>query len=458
MAFLACRDGLFLDRNRHERDITATHDSAVRRESLGRHFWFFWLHSGNPPKEGMMAASLASASTPSHSLYDTFARAPLAFERGEGAWLYTPEGDAYLDFSSGIAVNALGHAHPHLVAALADQAGRLWHTSNMFRIPGQERLAERLTAASFADRVFFANSGAEANECAIKTARRFHFVNGAPHRFRIVTIEGAFHGRTLATLAAGGQQKYLEGFGPKADGFDQVAFGDISLVKAAVGPETAAIMVEPIQGEGGVRSLSPGFLRELRALCDAEGLLLIMDEVQTGVGRTGKLFAYEWSGIVPDILTSAKGLGGGFPLGACLASEAAAKGMTPGTHGSTFGGNPLAMAVGNAVLDIVLAEGFLDHVRETGLLLKQRLAALVDRYPDVFDGVRGEGLLVGLHGVKPATEIVAALRGQHMLVAGAGDNVIRLLPPLTIGRAEIDAALDRLEGAAATFASTHAEV
>ncbi|SHG64550.1 acetylornithine/N-succinyldiaminopimelate aminotransferase [Kaistia soli DSM 19436] len=404
-----------------------------------------------------MSAPASSVPTASNALFDTFARAPLAFERGEGAWLFTPEGEAYLDFSAGIAVNSLGHANPTLVAALTEQAGKLWHTSNLFRIPGQERLAERLVDASFADRVFFANSGAEANECAIKTARRYHYVSGRPERYHIVTVEGAFHGRTLATLAAGGQQKYLDGFGPKADGFDQVAFGDISLVKAAVTPETAAIMIEPIQGEGGVRAFSNGFLRELRTLCDAEGLLLIMDEVQTGVGRTGKLFAYEWTGITPDILTLAKGIGGGFPLGACLATNEAAKGMTPGTHGTTFGGNPLAMAVGNAVLDVVLADGFLDHVRETGIYLKQRLAALVDQHPDVFDGVRGEGLLVGLHGVKPAPEIVAALRAQHMLVAGAGDNVVRLLPPLTVGREEVDAAVAKLEAAAAALTPARLE-
>lgn len=381
------------------------------------------------------------------SLFNTFARAPLEFERGEGAWVFTPSGEAYLDFSAGIAVNSLGHANPVLVAALAEQAAKIWHTSNLFRIPGQERLAERLADASFADRVFFANSGAEANECAIKTARRYHFVNGHPERFRIITVEGAFHGRTLATLAAGGQEKYLEGFGPKADGFDQVPFGDIDAVKAAITPETAAIMVEPIQGEGGVRSFPPGYFKEIRALCDAHGLLLVMDEVQTGVGRTGKLFAYEWTGVTPDIVSLAKGIGGGFPLGACLATEEAAKGMTPGTHGTTFGGNPLAMAVGNAVLDVVLADGFLDHVRVTGLYLKQRLAALVDQHPAVFDGVRGEGLLVGLHAAKPVPEVVAALRAQHMLAAGAGDNVVRLLPPLTIGRTEVDAALEKLEAA-----------
>ena len=385
------------------------------------------------------------------SLFNTFARAPLEFERGEGAWVFTPSGEAYLDFSAGIAVNSLGHANPVLVAALAEQAAKIWHTSNLFRIPGQERLAERLADASFADRVFFANSGAEANECAIKTARRYHFVNGHPERFRIITVEGAFHGRTLATLAAGGQEKYLEGFGPKADGFDQVPFGDIDAVKAAITPETAAIMVEPIQGEGGVRSFPPGYFKEIRALCDAHGLLLVMDEVQTGVGRTGKLFAYEWTGVTPDIVSLAKGIGGGFPLGACLATEEAAKGMTPGTHGTTFGGNPLAMAVGNAVLDVVLADGFLDHVRETGLYLKQRLAALVDQHPTVFDGVRGEGLLVGLHAAKPVPEVVAALRAQHMLAAGAGDNVVRLLPPLTIGKAEVDAALEKLEAACRAF-------
>jgi len=398
-----------------------------------------------------MSAPATVQPKPHSSLFNTFARAPIEFERGEGAYVFTPGGEAYLDFSAGIAVNSLGHANPVLVAALTEQAGKLWHTSNLFRIPGQERLAERLAAASFADRVFFTNSGAEANECAIKTARRYHFANGHPERFRIVTIEGAFHGRTLATLAAGGQQKYLEGFGPKSEGFDQVPFGDIEAVKAAVTPETAAIMIEPIQGEGGVRTFPQGYFKELRALCDANGLMLVMDEVQTGIGRTGKFFAYEWTGIEPDILTSAKGIGGGFPLGACLATEAAASGMTPGTHGTTFGGNPLAMAVGNAVLDVVLADGFLDHVRETGLYLKQRLAALVDGHPDVFDGVRGEGLLVGLHAAKPVAEVVAALRDQHLLVAGAGENVVRLLPPLTIGRDEVDVALERLEAACAVL-------
>ncbi len=394
----------------------------------------------------------AMTTTPTASpLFPTFARADVAFERGEGAWLYDDRGDAWLDFSSGIAVNALGHAHPHLVAALSEQAGKLWHTSNLFQIPGQTRLGERLVAASFADRVFFCNSGAEALEAAIKTARRYHYAKGAPERVRIITFEGAFHGRTLATLAAGGQAKYLEGFGPKVEGFDQVPFGDLAAVRAAVGPQTAAILVEPLQGEGGVRVLPPSFLKALREICDEAGILLILDEVQTGIGRTGKLFAYEWSGITPDILASAKGLGGGFPVGACLATEEASAAMTPGTHGTTFGGNPLAMAVGNAVLDVVLAPGFLDHVRDTGLLFKQRLAAVVDAHPDVLEAVRGEGLLVGLKCVKPVAEVAAALRGQRMLAVPAGDNVLRLLPPLVIGEAEIGEAVSRLDAAAAAI-------
>jgi len=386
-------------------------------------------------------------------LYQTYARADVAFERGEGAWLYTAEGDAYLDFAAGVAVTSLGHAHPHLVAALAEQAGKLWHTSNVFRIPGQERLAERLVAATFADRVFFSNSGAEAVEAAIKTARRHHHAAGRPERFRILTFEGAFHGRTLATLAAGGQAKYLEGFGPKAEGFDQVPVGDIKLVEAAIGPETAAILIEPIQGEGGLKPVPVGFLRSLRALCDERGILLVLDEVQTGIGRTGKLFAYQWSGIEPDILAAAKGLGGGFPLGACLATESAAAGMTAGTHGSTFGGNPLAMAVGNAVLDVVLAPGFLEHVQQMGLLLKQRMAEIVDGHPDVFQEVRGEGLMVGLKCRVPAGDMVAAMRRERLLGLTAGDNVVRLLPPLIVGEAEIAEAAARLGRAADAIAA-----
>ncbi|WP_279481011.1 aspartate aminotransferase family protein [Aureimonas sp. SK2] len=382
-------------------------------------------------------------------LFATFARADLRVERGEGVWLVTEDGRRFLDFTGGIAVNSLGHAHPHLVAALTEQAQRLWHVSNLFHIPGQERLAARLVEASFADKVFFTNSGAEALECAIKTARRYQYVSGHPDKFRILTFEGAFHGRTLATIAAGGQKKYLEGFGPKVEGFDQVAFGDIAAARAAVGPETAAILIEPIQGEGGVRAAPTEFLRQLRSLCDEHGLLLIYDEVQTGIGRTGRLFAYENSGVEPDILASAKGIGGGFPLGACLATADAAKGMTAGTHGTTFGGNPLGMAVGNAVLDVVLSDGFLEEVRRTALLFKQSLASLKDRYPDVVDEVRGEGLLIGLKPRVPNGQFVETLRKHLLLAAPAGDNVVRFLPPLVVSADEVREAMDRIEAAAA---------
>ncbi len=385
-------------------------------------------------------------------LYDTFARAPLAFVRGEGAWVETTDGRKLLDFGGGIAVNALGHAHPALVKALTEQAGRLWHVSNLYRIPEQEALAAKLTAHSFADKVFFANSGAEAVECAIKTARRYHFVAGQPERTDIITFAGAFHGRTLATLAAAGNPKYQEGFGPPPQGFVQLPVGDIKAVEAAIGPETAAIMIEPIQGEGGIRSVPAQFLRDLRALCDKHGLLLIFDEVQTGIGRTGKLFAYEWSGVSPDIMALAKGLGGGFPLGACLATAEAARGMTPGTHGTTFGGNPLAMAVGNAVMDIVAEPDFLEEVRRKGLYFKQRLASVVDTHADVVAEIRGEGLLIGLRCIVPVADVVAALRDHGMLAVGAGENVVRLLPPLNVGEAEIDGAIDRLDAALAALA------
>ncbi|KTS24895.1 acetylornithine aminotransferase [Methylobacterium indicum] len=385
------------------------------------------------------------------SLLPTYARAKVSFERGEGAWLIARDGSRYLDFGAGIAVNSVGHGHPHLVAALTEQAQKVWHVSNLFEVPEAERLAQRLVEASFADVVFFANSGAEANEACIKMARKYHAAGGHPERYRIVTFEGAFHGRTLATIAAGGQQKYIDGFGPKVDGFDQVPFGDLEALKAAITPETAALMIEPIQGEGGLRVVSHEWLRTLRALCDEHGLLLIMDEVQTGIGRTGKLFAHEWSGVTPDILSSAKGIGGGFPMGACLATREAARGMVVGSHGTTFGGNPLAMAVGNAVLDIVLAPGFLEQVRQTGLLLKQRLAALKDRHPDIVDEIRGEGLMTGLRLVVPNTEFAAAARDEHLLVIPAGDNVVRLLPPLIIGEGEVAAALDKLEAACAAM-------
>ncbi|NDW04917.1 aspartate aminotransferase family protein [Jiella pacifica] len=383
-------------------------------------------------------------------LYQTYQRAPLAFERGEGVWVETRDGRRFMDLSGGVAVNVLGHAHPHLVAALKDQAEKLWHTSNLFEIPGQRRLAERLTANTFADKAFFTNSGAEALECAIKTARRYHYVSGQPERYRILTFEGAFHGRTLATIAAGGQAKYLEGFGPKVEGFDQLVFGDeAALRQAAAGADVAAILIEPIQGEGGIRTVPTPFLQLIRELCDTYGLLLIYDEVQTGIGRTGRFYAYENSGVVPDILASAKGLGGGFPVGVCLATQEAAKGMTPGSHGTTYGGNPLAMAVGNAVLDVVLEEGFLEEVRRKALLFKQSLASLADRYPDVVEAIRGEGLLIGLKMRVPNTEMVAALREEAVLAAPAGDNVVRLLPPLNVTEEEIRTAMERIENAAA---------
>ena len=380
-------------------------------------------------------------------LLPTFARVDLQFEQGQGVWLATRDGERYLDFGSGIAVNSLGHAHPHLVEALTRQAGKLWHTSNLFRIPEGERLAQRLVDNSFADQVFYTNSGAEALECAIKMARKYHAANGQPERYRIITFEGAFHGRTLATIAAGGQAKYLEGFGPKVDGFDQVRVDDAEALKAAIGPATAAILIEPVQGEGGVRAGSWSFLRALRQLCDEHGLLLVLDEVQCGVGRTGKFFAHEWAGITPDIMAVAKGIGGGFPVGACLATEEAAKGMTAGTHGSTYGGNPLAMAVANAVLDVVLAEGFLDQVQATSARLRQKLAELKDRHPAVVADIRGEGLLIGIRTHVPNTDVVAAMREEHMLAPTASDNVVRLLPPLNIGDAEIEAAFVKLDAA-----------
>ena len=385
-------------------------------------------------------------------LLPTYARVDLAFERGEGAWLITAQGERYLDFTCGVAVNALGHAHPHLVKALTEQAQKVWHVSNLYRIPEGERLAARLCEASFADLVFFQNSGAEALECAIKTARKYQSASGRPERYRIITFEGAFHGRTLTTIAATGNKKYLEGFGPPVDGFDQVPFGDLEAVKAAIGPATAAILIEPIQGEGGVRVASPEFLRALRALCDRHGLLLVFDEVQTGFGRTGELFAYQRSGVAPDIMAIAKALGGGFPVGACLTTTDAGKGMTAGTHGSTFGGNPLAMAVGNAVLDVMLQPGFIDHVRTISVLLKQRLAEIKDRFPGVIAEVRGEGLLIGLRAVNPSGELVDELRAEKMITVGAGDNVVRLLPPLILNEAEMLEAVKRIERACARIA------
>ncbi|MBT3069559.1 aspartate aminotransferase family protein [Rhodomicrobium sp. Az07] len=384
----------------------------------------------------------------------TYARINVEFERGEGAWLETAAGERYLDFGSGVAVDALGHAHPHLIAALTEQAHKVWHTSNLYRVPGQERLAERLCALTFADKVFFANSGAEAMECSIKMARKYHSYNGQPERWRVITFEGAFHGRTLATIAAGNQEKHLNGFGPKVDGFDQVPLGDIDALRAAITDETAALMIEPIQGEGGVRPVGSPFLRALRQIADEHGLLLILDEVQTGVGRTGKLFAHEWAGIEPDIMGIAKGIGGGFPVGACLATEKAASGMNAGSHGSTFGGNPLAMAVANAVLDIASKPEFLGNVREMSLLFKQRLAEIIDRHPRVIADIRGEGLMLGLKCMVPSADVSSTLFAEKLLTVSAGDNVVRLLPPLIVTEAEIKAACEKIENACARLDAT----
>lgn len=379
------------------------------------------------------------------ALMPTYARCDLAFERGEGAYLITADGRRYLDFAGGIAVNSLGHSHPQLVAALQNQAGKLWHVSNLYDIPDSRRLAARLAEVSFADQVFFCNSGAEAVECALKVARRFHHARGDGQRRRVITCSGSFHGRTLTTLSAAGNSKYLEGFGTPVADFDQVPFNNLNELRNAIGPETAAVLVEPVQGEGGIRPADPAFLQGLRKACDEFGLLLIYDEVQCGMGRSGKLFAYEWSGAAPDIMAIAKGLGGGFPIGACLANESAAEAMTAGTHGSTFGGNPLAMAVGNAVLDVMLAPGFLENVRRQGAALQAGLTDIAGRYPDAVSGVRGQGLMLGVLCAKPVAEMTDALRRQGLLSVGAAENVLRLLPPLIIGEREVSEALGIFE-------------
>jgi acetylornithine/N-succinyldiaminopimelate aminotransferase len=381
---------------------------------------------------------------PSPFVMPTYGRQNVVFERGEGVWMIATNGDRYLDFASGVAVNLLGHAHPKLVAALTEQAQQLWHSSNLYRVKNQESLAERLCAATFAERVFFCNSGAEACEGAIKVARRYHFANGHPERWRMITFKGAFHGRTLATIASAGNEKHLEGFGKPADGFDILSDFDLATVEKTIGPETAGIMIEPVQGEGGVRVVPIEFLKGLRALCDEHGLLLVLDEVQSGMGRTGKLFAHEWAGITPDVMAVAKGIGGGFPLGAFLATAEAAKGMVPGTHGSTYGGNPLATAVGNAVLDEVLKPGFLEHVQAMGLRLKQELARVKDEFPDAVEEVRGLGLLTGLKVKVPLNDLVTACMAEHFLTVSAGDNTMRLLAPLNVTEAEIIEAVARL--------------
>lgn len=385
------------------------------------------------------------------SLLPTYARADLAFDRGEGAWLISTKGERFLDFGCGIAVNGLGHAHPHLVEALLSQGRRLWHTSNLYQIPQAETLARRLVDATFAEFVFFTNSGTEALEGAVKTARKYHYVSGHPEKNRIIALEGAFHGRSLAALAAGGKPKYLEGFEPRLEGFDHVRFNDIAALKAAIGPSTGAILLEPIQGEGGVRVLPQSYLEAVRRLCDENGLLLIFDEVQTGIGRTGPLFAYQRVGVAPDIMMIAKGIGGGFPLGAFLMTRAAGAGMTLGSHGSTYGGNPLATAIGNAVLDVVLADGFLARSACMGALLKKGLLELQGRYADVVAEIRGEGLMLGIKTHVPVAEFVAAARQEKIIVIPAADNVARILPPLVISESEIAEGLHRLEAALGRF-------
>lgn len=380
----------------------------------------------------------------------TYARYDVALERGEGVFVYGTDGKRYLDFGAGIAVASLGHCHPHLVDALKAQAETLWHVSNLYHIPGQERLAERLVANSFADAVFFNNSGGEAVEMGFKMMRKHHAQAGRPERYRIISVEGAFHGRSLACIAAGRQEKHTAGFGPLVDGFDQVAFGNLNEMRAAITPETAGIVIEPVQGEGGIRPVDPAYLKALRETADEFGLLLMFDEVQTGIGRTGKLFAYEHAGVAPDVLASAKGLGGGFPLGACLATEAVAAAMTAGSHGSTFGGNPLAMAVGNAVLDVILEDGFLDHVSSVAAHLRAGLEKLVARRADVFADVRGLGLMLGIKCKTDGQngEVVKAAMSRGLLTVPAGDNVVRLVPPLIITAEDADQALAILDAAA----------
>jgi len=380
------------------------------------------------------------------ALMPTYNRADLAFERGEGARLWTEEGRRFLDFGSGIATTCIGHAHPHLVRAIAEQAAKVMHVSNLYRIPEAERLAARHVAASFADSVFFCNSGAEANEGMIKAMRKTMAETGRGERYRIITFEGAFHGRTLATLAATGNPKYLEGFGPKVDGFDQVPFGNMNAVRDAIGPATAGVIIEPVQGEGGVRPAELRFLRELRAVCDEYGLLLGLDEVQIGMGRSGKLWAHQWAGIEPDVMSAAKGIGGGFPLGAILAKEHVAKHLKPGTHGTTYGGNPLACAAGNAVLDVLLADGFLDRVDRVARHLWRGLVGLAERHRDLVEDVRGAGLLLGirLRDGFLNTDLQAAALAEGLLTVAAGQNVLRLAPPLIITEAEADEAVDLL--------------
>ena len=388
------------------------------------------------------------------ALLPNYARADLAFERGEGAWLWSTDGRRFLDFGAGIATSSLGHNHPHLVKAIAEQAAKVMHVSNLYRLPQAERLAARLVEATFADSVFFCNSGAEANEGMVKMMRRAMAQTGKPERYRFICFEGAFHGRTLGMLAATGNPKYLEGFGPPVEGFDHVPFDNMNAVRAAIGPNTAGIILEPIQGEGGVRAPSARFLQDLRKTCDEFGLLLGLDEVQTGMGRTGKLFAYMWSDIEPDVISSAKGIGGGFPLGAVLAKEHIAKYLIPGTHGTTYGGNPLACAAGNAVLDVLLTDGFLDEVERMGRLLQTGLREIVAEYPGIVDEVRGQGLLIGLHCVAPVGDVQAAAMAEGLLTVTAGENTLRIIPPLIVRESECEQGLAMLRRACARVAQS----
>ncbi|MDO5658202.1 MAG: aspartate aminotransferase family protein [Paracoccus sp. (in: a-proteobacteria)] len=382
----------------------------------------------------------------------TYNRAPLAFVRGEGAWAITQDGTRYLDLGAGIAVNALGHANPELVATLTEQAGRIWHVSNLYQIPEQEKLADLLVAHSFADTVFFTNSGTEAAELAIKMVRKYWDHAGQPERIEILTFEGAFHGRSTGAIAAAGSEKMVKGFGPLMPGFRRLPWGDLDALRDAISPRTAAVMVEPIQGEGGIRVISDADLRAMRQICDDAGALLVLDEVQCGMGRTGRLFHHEYAGITPDVMMVAKGIGGGFPLGAVLASEAAAAGMVAGTHGSTYGGNPLACAVGAKVAQIITAPGFLEEVNRKAALLRQRLEGLVAAHPDLFEGVRGEGLMLGLKCRTAPADLVRAGYAEHILTVPAADNTLRLLPPLNITDEEIAEAVARLERAAGRVA------
>ena len=390
------------------------------------------------------------------ALMPTYNRADLAFVRGEGVWLYAADGRRFLDFGAGIATSSLGHNHPHLVAAITDQASRVMHVSNLYRVPEAERLAERLVAASFADSVFFCNSGAEANEAMVKMIRKTMAETGQPDRYRVICFEGAFHGRTLAMLAATGNAKYLAGFGPCVDGFDHVPFNDIEAVRRAIGPETAGIIVEPIQGEGGIRPARLEFLRALRDICDEHGLVLGMDEIQSGMGRTGRLFAHQWAGITPDVMSLAKGIAGGFPMGAVLAREWVAKHLTAGSHGTTFGGNPLACAAANAVLDVILAPGFLAGVERVADHLWNALSAVVKECPAIFEEVRGAGLMLGLKCRVPQAHVQQAWLEEGLLAVNAGENVVRLVPPLIVSAAECDQAVAMIRAACRRLASASA--